>query len=92
MPPSFPSSSNRSRRASRVPMRRRTPDDWRCQRCSKLLGRLKNGVLHLRFERSHEYIVSRPRLQQSQQVRRPSRFRRRHNSAGFSISERRTTP
>jgi len=35
-------------------------NEWRCSRCGKLLGRLLDGQLHLRFARNHEYIVGLP--------------------------------
>jgi len=34
--------------------------EWRCSRCSKLLGLLRNGRLHLKFARGHEYLVGFP--------------------------------
>ena len=40
--------------------RRCTPADWRCHRCSRLLGRLEDGVVHLHFARGHQYLVSLP--------------------------------
>ena len=60
MPPSSLRKLRQDPQRMRVPIRRITSDDWRCHRCRKLLGRLKNGVMHLRFERGHEYIVSLP--------------------------------
>lgn len=34
--------------------------DWRCSRCNKLLGLVREGRLHLRFARGHEYLVGFP--------------------------------
>lgn len=34
--------------------------EWRCSRCGKLLGVLRDGRLHLRFARGHEYLVGFP--------------------------------
>lgn len=34
--------------------------EWRCSQCGKLLGLLRDGRLHLRFARGHEYLVGFP--------------------------------
>lgn len=34
--------------------------EWRCTRCEKLLGVCRDGRMHLRFARSHEYLVGYP--------------------------------
>jgi hypothetical protein len=34
--------------------------EWRCTSCGKLLGVLRDGRLHLRFARGHEYLVGFP--------------------------------
>jgi len=34
--------------------------EWRCSQCNKLLGVLRDGRLHLRFARGHEYLVGFP--------------------------------
>ena len=34
--------------------------EWRCTRCDKLLGVSRDGRMHLRFARGHEYFVSFP--------------------------------
>lgn len=34
--------------------------DWRCTRCDKLLGVVRDGHMHLRFTRGHEYFVGFP--------------------------------
>ena len=34
--------------------------NWRCTRCDKLLGVCRNGRMHLRFTRGHEYFVGFP--------------------------------
>ena len=33
---------------------------WRCTRCDKLLGIRRDGRLHIRFARGHEYLVGFP--------------------------------
>jgi len=35
-------------------------NEWRCTRCKKLLGVSRDGHMHLRFARGHEYFVSFP--------------------------------
>lgn len=34
--------------------------EWRCMRCDKLLGVCRDGRMHLRFARGHEYFVGFP--------------------------------
>ena len=34
--------------------------EWRCTRCDKLLGVCRDGRMHLRFARKHEYFVAFP--------------------------------
>lgn len=34
--------------------------DWRCTQCDKLLGVRRDGRMHLRFARAHEYLVGFP--------------------------------
>jgi phage FluMu protein Com len=34
--------------------------DWRCSGCGKLLGVRRDGRMHLRFGRGHEYLVGFP--------------------------------
>jgi phage FluMu protein Com len=34
--------------------------EWRCTRCDKLLGVCRDGRMHLRFARGHEYFVGFP--------------------------------
>lgn len=34
--------------------------EWRCTGCGKLLGIRRDGRLHLRFARGHEYLVGFP--------------------------------
>lgn len=34
--------------------------DFRCTRCDKLLGVCRDGRMHLRFARGHEYLVGFP--------------------------------
>ena len=36
--------------------------EWRCTRCDKLLGVCRDGRMHLRFARGHEYFVGFPVL------------------------------
>jgi len=57
----------RSRRAAStswtgsVKTRPTTPSaEWRCTRCDKLLGVCRDGRMHLRFARGHEYFVGFP--------------------------------
>ena len=35
-------------------------EDWRCVQCGKLLGRIAEGRLHIRYERGNEYLVALP--------------------------------
>ena len=37
-----------------------TNPDWRCTGCGKLLGVRRDGRMHLRFARGHEYFVGFP--------------------------------
>jgi hypothetical protein len=34
--------------------------EWRCTQCRKLLGVRRDGRMHLRFARGHEYFVGFP--------------------------------
>lgn len=34
--------------------------EWRCSDCAKLLGVCRDGQMHLRFARGHEYLVGFP--------------------------------
>ncbi len=34
--------------------------EWRCTQCDKLLGVARDGRMHLRFGRGHEYFASYP--------------------------------
>jgi len=34
--------------------------EWRCTGCGKLLGMRRGERLHIRFARSHEYVVGLP--------------------------------
>lgn len=34
--------------------------EWRCTACRKLLGLCRDGRMHLRFARGHEYFVGFP--------------------------------
>ena len=34
--------------------------EWRCTQCDKLLGVRRDGQMHLRFARGHEYFVGFP--------------------------------
>ena len=36
--------------------------EWRCSHCGKLLGVGRDGRMHLRFARGHEYFVGFPVL------------------------------
>ena len=37
-----------------------TEREWRCTSCAKLLGVCRDGQMHLRFARGHEYLVGFP--------------------------------
>lgn len=37
-----------------------TEPEWRCTSCAKLLGVCRDGQMHLRFARGHEYLVGFP--------------------------------
>ena len=39
---------------------KKTNAEWRCARCDKLLGVCRDGRMHLRFARGHEYFVGFP--------------------------------
>ena len=34
--------------------------EWRCRKCSRLLGITEGDRLHVRFSRGHEYLVGLP--------------------------------
>lgn len=36
--------------------------EWRCRRCGKLLGLIREARVHLRFARGHEYLVAFPAI------------------------------
>ncbi|GGE82647.1 hypothetical protein H1W37_03605 [Stappia taiwanensis] len=59
-----PDPSRHPAAGSRTVAEKNTPKasgaDWRCTRCDKLLGVRRDGQLHLRFARGHEYLVSLP--------------------------------
>lgn len=38
----------------------RASAEWRCTGCGKLLGIHRDGLMHLSFARSHEYLVGFP--------------------------------
>lgn len=60
--PHRPSHTARSSRPGHIP----TPTangssiEWRCTCCDKLLGVRRDGRMHLRFARGHEYFVGFP--------------------------------
>ena len=62
-----PSPSHRALPSSRIhdanaaPVTTANPE-WRCTGCSKLLGVCRDGRMHLRFARGHEYFVGFPVL------------------------------
>ena len=63
MPTPFPAShiSTPSRTSSaKIKPSLSSISDWRCTCCGKLLGQFRDGRLHVRFTRSHEYLVSLP--------------------------------
>ena len=73
--------------------------DWRCTRCDKLLGVCRDGRMHLRFARGHEYFVGfpvaghLPRLRDAEPGdRRPAPLRRAPYTHHLLKPQRRTTP
>ncbi len=36
------------------------PEEWRCVRCGKLLGLVREGRVHIRFAGGHQYVVGFP--------------------------------
>ena len=50
--------------------------DWRCTHCDKLLGVLEGARLHIRFARSHEYIVGFPATSVCRRQRAEAAIRR----------------
>ncbi|WP_235866850.1 hypothetical protein [Salibaculum griseiflavum] len=62
MPTPFP--SRQTAQISRVDGAKSNPNllspEWRCTRCDKLLGVCRDGRMHLRFARGHEYFVGFP--------------------------------
>lgn len=42
------------------PAKSSRPCDWRCTQCAKLLGVCRDGRIHLRFSRGHEYFAGYP--------------------------------
>jgi hypothetical protein len=60
--PHRPSHTTRSSQHGHIttPPANTDPTDWRCTRCAKLLGICRDGHMHLRFARGHEYLVSLP--------------------------------
>jgi hypothetical protein len=47
---------------TRSPSRRNAAlaDEWRCPRCRKLLGVVRDDRLHIRFAHGHEYLAALP--------------------------------
>lgn len=61
MPTPFPSRQTASTRWTGASSNPTTSNsDWRCTRCAKLLGVHRDGGMHLRFARGHEYFVGFP--------------------------------
>lgn len=60
MPAIEPSRPIRNATARRIGRTAGTSSDWRCSCCGKLLGVRRDGLMHLRFQRGHEYLVSYP--------------------------------
>ena len=48
------------RRTTPFPEHLTTEQQWRCERCNKLLGLIRAGRLHIRFARGNEYLVALP--------------------------------
>lgn len=59
-----PFASRRTARSAATRGSQLTPFDldaeWRCTQCHKLLGMCRDGRMHLRFTRGHEYFVGFP--------------------------------
>jgi RNase P subunit RPR2 len=53
-----PRAANQSRHLGTIPPS--TEREWRCKSCAKLLGVCRDGQMHLRFARGHEYLVGFP--------------------------------
>jgi len=60
MPTPFPSRQAAPTRQSGAATSNPTAPYWRCTRCDKLLGVCRDGRMHLRFARGHEYLVGFP--------------------------------
>ena len=60
MPTPFPSRQAAPTRPSGAANANPTTAYWRCTRCDKLLGVCRDGRMHLRFARGHEYLVGFP--------------------------------
>ena len=60
MPTNYPSRTIRKATARCNARAADTSTDWRCSCCGKLLGIRRDGLMHLRFARGHEYLVSYP--------------------------------
>lgn len=62
MPTPFPSRPAPPKSWSGVATTKPSPlsPEWRCTRCDKLLGVCRDGRMHLRFARGHEYFVGFP--------------------------------
>ena len=60
--PRHPSHTGRSNQSGHItaPSASRGSTEWRCVCCGKLLGVCRDGRMHLRFARGHEYLVSLP--------------------------------
>jgi len=62
MPTPFPSrrAANTSLSGGSNPKPQSSGGEWRCTQCDKLLGVSRDGQMHLRFARGHEYFVGFP--------------------------------
>ena len=62
MPTPFPSHRAATTSWSRGPKPKppSSGGEWRCTQCDKLLGVCRDGQMHLRFARGHEYFVGFP--------------------------------
>lgn len=62
MPTPFPSrrAANTSWSGGSNPRPQSSGGEWRCTQCDKLLGVDRDGQMHLRFARGHEYFVGFP--------------------------------
>lgn len=59
-PPASRQTAPTSRAAAATTKPATSNSEWRCTRCDKLLGVRRDGRMHLRLARAHEYLVGFP--------------------------------